>query len=104
MANRISEAYETMTEGAGDWDPEDIGLSESAVTMAAAALGGVLARQAIKAGWQTAFRREPPENPVSRDVDWSDALLWGLASGALAGIVRVAARRGASSAFRSMRR
>lgn len=103
MANRISEAYESLTHSGGDWDPEEIGLSESAVVFGAAILGGLLAREAVKAGWQAAFREDPPLNPASSDVDWSDALLWGLASGALVGTFRIFARRGASGAYRKLR-
>ena len=103
MANRISEAYESLTDRGGHWDLDEVGLSESAVTLAAAMLGGVLARQALKAGWQVAFKREPPINPASREVDWGEALLWGVASGALVGTLRIMARRGASGAYRKAR-
>lgn len=99
MANRISEAYESLTDRV-DWEPDEVELSESAITFAAAILGGIVARRLVKAGWQAAFREHPPLNPASREVDWSDALLWGLASGALVGTIRVFARRGASSAYR----
>lgn len=103
MTNRISEAFHAVVPH-DDSPQADIDRTETVIAMGAAIAGGVLARQIIKAGWKGARGEEPPVNPASREVDWKDALLWGAASGALVGAMRILSRRTASSAYRHFRR
>ncbi|QDT04701.1 hypothetical protein K227x_30950 [Rubripirellula lacrimiformis] len=76
-----------------------VGKTENLCAFGAAIAATFVARNALQAGWRATLNREPPKNPASREVDWNDALLWGLASGALVGIVRIAARRASSDAY-----
>ncbi len=77
-----------------------IGQAESVLAFTAALGAGFLAREFVKSGWRSALKREPPKNPTSAEVAWKDALLWGTASGAAVGLVRILARRGASQVYR----
>lgn len=72
------------------------------VSVGAAALGAIAVRQALKKSWTVVRRREPPENPASPSVDWGEALAWTLVSGALAGLARLVARRGAAAGWRGV--
>lgn len=99
MSNRIAESFHSVLPH-DDSPQADIDRTESLVAMGAAIAGGLLARQIMKTGWKGAWGKEPPINPASREVDWKDALLWGAASGALVGAMRILSRRTASSAYR----
>lgn len=98
MSNRISEALHPLVHE-DDSGHRDIDRAESLVTFGAAIAGGMLARKLLHSGWKTAWGKDPPLNPASRDVDWKDALLWGAVSGALVGMMRIMSRRSASSAY-----
>lgn len=65
----------------------------------AAVLGAVIARWAMKTGWEAVTGTPPPVNPDDEEVTWRQSLMWGLVSGALVGAVRVASRRSAASAW-----
>lgn len=102
---------ETMRDKANEYisrepDGRNAGVSPAENAMAfAVALGATfLVRNALQAGWRSTMNREPPKNPVSPEVDWGDALLWGAVSGAVVGIARIASRRGSSSVYRSFSR
>jgi len=45
-----------------------------------------LASQAISASWKLASGDEPPEDPAERGFDWTTALLFGAATGAVVGV------------------
>ncbi|HEX6308694.1 MAG TPA: DUF4235 domain-containing protein, partial [Longimicrobiales bacterium] len=45
------------------------------------------------AGWKAVLHDEPPENPVSADTSWRDALLWTTALALGAGIARLVVER-----------
>ena len=68
-----------------------------------AAASGMLAamgvRQAAVRTWRTAKHEDPPENPVARDVSWTDALTWAIAVAIGAAVARVVAQRGAAAAW-----
>jgi hypothetical protein len=82
---------------------EGIGPVENALAFAAAAGTALVARELLKGGWRTAMGSEPPKNPASRKVDWRDAMLWGVVSGAIVGAARIASRRATSSAYSRFR-
>lgn len=56
----------------------------------------ITARHATAAMWKKRTGHEPPMNPADPDTDWSEAIAWTLATGALAGVARLVARRGAA--------
>ena len=66
-----------------------------------AAATAMLARQGMKAGWHVLREDEPPENPISRDTSWGDALLWTVAMALGAGVTRLVVERLAAQAWRS---
>lgn len=65
----------------------------SALTYTAAVGAGMLAHQAARTTYRKRTGSEPPENPARRDTGWGQALLWGVASGALVGVARVVGQR-----------
>jgi hypothetical protein len=58
-----------------------------------AALGAVLARSALRAGWRTVVGKAPPKHPQSPDVEWIEAVTWAAASAAVVAVARVATQR-----------
>lgn len=64
------------------------------ISFAAAFVFGALMQMLLKKFWQAAFGHEAPINPTQPGVRWGEALGWGLATGAAAGLVKVATRRG----------
>ena len=69
------------------------------VAAGAAMLGGALLRQGLNQAWKLAMHDDPPLDPTSRDVSWRDAILWTVASGAVVGVGRLVARRGAAAGW-----
>jgi hypothetical protein len=59
-----------------------------------------LASQAMRASWQLASGDEPPEDPADRGFDWTLALVFGAATGAVVGIAEVLGRGGARMAWK----
>ena len=59
----------------------------------------VAARNATTAVWKKRTGHEPPMNPADPDTDWGEAVAWTLVTGALAGVARLVARRGAARAW-----
>ncbi len=56
---------------------------------------GALMQVLLKKFWRFSFGHEAPLNPSQPGVNWGEALAWGLATGASAGVVKVVSRRGA---------
>lgn len=50
-------------------------------------------RKVVGAGYRLVTDEEPPQNPASPEVDWQDALVWTIITGAIGGIARLAVRR-----------
>jgi hypothetical protein len=73
------------------------------VASGAAIAAVVVTRPAIAGLWKATFRREPPGNPASRDVGWGEALAWAFFTGALVGVIRLVAQRGAAGAWKKAR-
>lgn len=68
---------------------------------AGAAVGATVAtKPVVERLFRLTTRREPPGNPAHADVTWGDALLWALFTGALVGVIRLVAQRGAAEAWR----
>lgn len=71
------------------------------VAVAGAAMAAAFAaRQTLKQSWKVVAGDEPPENPASHDVRWSEALAWTFASATIAGAARLFAKRGAASLWK----
>ncbi|MEO8438935.1 MAG: DUF4235 domain-containing protein [Spartobacteria bacterium] len=69
----------------------------AAFTFVAVIAGASFGRNLLKSGWRTTTDSEPPLNPHSEDTNWSQALTWGVLTGALVGVIRALSRQGASS-------
>lgn len=57
----------------------------------------IAARNAATALWERQVGQDPPMNPADPDTDWGEALAWTLVTGALVGVARLFARRGAAA-------
>lgn len=55
------------------------------------------ARNTASALWTKRTGHEPPIDPADPDTDWGEAITWTLVIGALVGVARLVARRGAAS-------
>ena len=66
------------------------------VSLGSAVLAAVVVRRAIRMGWKATQDEDPPLNPLRQDSDWTDAVLFSLASGLTVGLARLAARAAAS--------
>jgi hypothetical protein len=62
--------------------------------------GAMMGRFLLKCGWRAMTGNEPPENPDGDDTNWKQALIWGVVSGAIMGVVRALSQKGASAAER----
>jgi hypothetical protein len=60
---------------------------------------GMLARSALERGWSRALDKSPPSEKSNEDAELGEVVSWALLSGALVGLARSLARRGASSGF-----
>lgn len=65
----------------------------------AGVIAGVLARKAIIAGWKAAKHTDPPTNPAARETQWTEALLWTMATGIGVGVARLVATRGVAAGW-----
>ena len=64
---------------------------------ALASVGAALAaRNATAAVWRNRTGHEPPTNPADPDTDWNEAVAWTVVTGAIVGVARLVARRGAA--------
>lgn len=73
------------------------------VAVASAAMAGIAARNIMQHGWKVFRRDEPPENPAALSVSWTDAILWTAGTGAVVGLTRMLAERGAAAGWRELR-
>jgi hypothetical protein len=70
----------------------------------AAAIGATMAtKPLVEKLWTRVSGKEPPGNPASGDVEWRDALLWALFTGAAVGLIRLVAQRAAAEGWRRVR-
>ena len=61
-----------------------------------AALGAAAAmRRTLERLWLSTTGKPAPVNPESPETSWGEAITWALVSGALLGLARLVARRGA---------
>ena len=62
-------------------------------------VAGVITRKIIVASWKAAKGTNPPTNPAARETQWSEALIWTIATSIGVGIARLVATRGAAGAW-----
>jgi hypothetical protein len=67
------------------------------VATLAAVGAAIAARNATSAVWRKRTGHDPPMNPADPDTSWGEAVAWTLVTGALVGVARLVARRGAAS-------
>lgn len=68
----------------------------TAVSGASSMLAAFAARRLIGATWTLVARREPPKNVSNWSVSWGEAIGYMALAGAIGGVVRVFALRGAT--------
>ncbi|HEX2168543.1 MAG TPA: DUF4235 domain-containing protein [Longimicrobiales bacterium] len=71
----------------------------AAFAAGAAMLGGAAVRQGLQQAWKLAKHEDPPLDPSASDVPWREAIIWTVATGALVGLGRLIARRGAAAGW-----
>ena len=65
-----------------------------------AALGAAtLMRKTLERVWMSTTGKEAPINPESKETSWGEAVAWAMVSGALLGVARLVAHRGAVTAI-----
>jgi hypothetical protein len=62
-----------------------------------------LASEAMSMSFKLAAGDEPPEDPNERGFDWTTALVFGAATGAVVSIAELAARRGAMAGWKKVK-
>lgn len=71
--------------------PKSLGLL--AIGFVLPAIAARISRSAAGAGYHALTRSDPPRNPAHPRVEWKDAILWTVFSGAIGGLTRLAVRR-----------
>jgi hypothetical protein len=60
-------------------------------------VAGIAVRKVLMSGWKATHHGNlPPTNPANRQTQWSEALMWTLATSIGVGIARLVATRGAA--------
>ena len=70
----------------------------TALAFVAAAVSAAASRHLLQRGWRAAIGTEPPISPSAENAAWIDTLVWGVATGAIVGVIRAVSRHGARSA------
>jgi len=70
------------------------------VAGAASLLASQLAEQLVSRSWEYATGKEPPEDPLYKDVSWPMALAFTAAFGAVVSVSEVLGRHGAALAWK----
>lgn len=71
------------------------------VAGAASMLASHLAEQAVSRSWRAVTRKDPPDDPLYKDVSWKAALGFTAALGAFAAVSEMLGRQAAAAAWRS---
>ena len=61
-----------------------------------------LSVKVMNATWRRTRHTDPPADPNSPNVPWSDALIWAASSGVAVGVMRLVATRGTASAVKKV--
>lgn len=54
---------------------------------------GASTRYVLAKGWKAITKKDPPLNPATPGVLWTEAILWGALTGAAAGVLGAVVRR-----------
>jgi len=60
-------------------------------------LGAFIASRGFDTGYKAISGNQVPKNPNDEDTGWAKALVWGMTTGALLGIVKILLKPGVSS-------
>jgi hypothetical protein len=63
---------------------------------------GIAVRKGMEVGWRKARHDDPPKNPAAPGTEWSEALMWAVASGIAVAAARLVAARGAAATWKSV--
>lgn len=85
---QISPALSKLLPG----EPDD--LISTGLRVGVALSASIALHSLLRWTWEKSTGDVAPTNPSKPGVGWREALIWGVLSGALAGMVKVAARRG----------
>ncbi|WP_269540098.1 DUF4235 domain-containing protein [Cerasicoccus fimbriatus] len=69
-------------------------LSKKILLTLGVAGAGILARKTMNAAWEKGSGREAPNKKRLNQGDWKEIIMWTAASGAIAGLARLAALEG----------
>lgn len=70
----------------------------AAIALAVPALADRIARRVAGRGYEAYTGEEPPRNPATPGVAWTQAIAWTALAGAIGGVARMASRRALSGA------
>lgn len=66
----------------------------------AAVAAAATARNVLMKGWESRRGTAPPANPADPNTDWGEAVTWAVLTGAIIGLARLVAARGAAEGWR----
>jgi hypothetical protein len=79
-------------------------LTERLQWIALSGLVGAAAAQltdhVMTSGWRLAARKDPPEDPLYKDVDWTSAAMWAVAAASVGALAQLVARKGTATVWR----
>jgi hypothetical protein len=81
---------------------QDVKLAWKAVSTVAGLLAGLVTKKAVGAVWLRVTGNAPPDPPENPDVALPGALLWAVAAGAAAAVVKVCLTRQAAISWRGV--
>ena len=74
----------------------------SIVATGAAVLAGSLIQNALEEGWKSVKEEEPPKDPASEDVSWSDAIAWTVATGVAVGLTKLLVKKVSAKGWKKL--
>ena len=74
-------------------------LAWKAVSTLSAVIGGIATRKVLELVWGMFRSSDPPGNPADRQVSWSLAIQWAVATGVGVGIGRLVSERFAATGW-----
>ena len=84
--------FDSITEKVSSYFDDEDGIDGLLVSGAALA-GSLLVKRAIGYAWKKTTKTDPPKNPADRNVSVREAIIWSLATGIAASMVKLLVRR-----------
>lgn len=72
------------------------------VAAGSAALTGLAVQHLLRVGWKSWKNEEPPLIQSNEKIDWSNALVWTVASGAAIAVAQLVASRGVAAGWKEV--